>query len=291
MERTGGLILCGGRSSRMGQDKAALRLPSGTALQRALDHMLAVARPVVVSLAAGASAPPLPAGVRAVLDGLGEQGPLQGLLEGFRALAGEADRVVVMAVDMPFFSPMWMQKLLDGLAGRRACLYRWEGFANGLTAAYRLDLLPKLERLAAEGRRRPVFLSEDEPTRIIVAEEHWQPGQGPPPLMDMDTPEDYRRVLLWEGIGNSAGAPVSVQLPPPGGAAPATGDELHLYAATPAEVVDAVAQLFPEWRTACRGGGASLLTARDGPGGWEPATDKNLFAGQRLRIRFLPGGC
>ena len=53
MTSTGGLILCGGRSSRMGHDKAALRMGGETLLERVLARMRQVAGPVVVSLAAG----------------------------------------------------------------------------------------------------------------------------------------------------------------------------------------------------------------------------------------------
>ena len=98
----------------------------------------------------------------------------------FRALAAEADRVLVMPVDMPFFSVEWMVRLLEGLEGKRAAMIRWQGFNNALTAAYRLDLLPKLEALVEQGRMRPVFLAEGEPTRVIDVEAHWREGRGLP---------------------------------------------------------------------------------------------------------------
>lgn len=215
-EGCGGLILCGGRSSRMGHPKGGLRFPGGPLLERVLERMREVADPVVVSLAAGEDAggffsgtTTLPPGVTAVSDGVGEQGPLWGLLEGFRALEGRCRTVVVMPVDMPFMTSAHLARLVDGLAGKRACMYEHEGFANALTAAYDLELLPKLESLVAEGRRRPIFLREDEPTEILTIEAD---GKGPHPMTDVDTPEAYRAALLAEGIGSPGAAEVSVEV-------------------------------------------------------------------------------
>ena len=184
-------------------------------LLKMLGRMGQVASPVVVSLSAKMPAleipPNLPAEVIITRDEQPERGPLWGLLEGFRALAGIAQQVLVLPVDMPFFTVDWMRRLEAGLVGQRACLCQWEGYANALTAAYRMELLPKLEGLVAAERMRPLFLSQHEPTHVITIEDHWQPGHGPPPMMDVDTPEAYREALLLEGIGNAEGAPVTVE--------------------------------------------------------------------------------
>ncbi len=285
MTITGGLILCGGKSSRMGHDKGRLRFGQATLLERCLARMEEVAAPVVVALGAEAAAPPLPPGVLLTRDERPGQGPLWGLLEGFRALAGKAEQVLVMPVDMPFFTRQWMEMLVAGLEGRRACLFQWEGITNALTAAYRLELLPKLEGLVAEGRMRPMFISEGEPTRVIAVEDHWREGEGPPPLMDMDTPQAYREALLLEGIGTAGGAPVTVEI---AGAAVLGRPEalslppVSLFAATGRDVLDWVGRLYPEL-------GDSLETAAAGEALHaidEAGARRPLGAGDRL----IPGG-
>lgn len=222
-EGCGGLILCGGRSSRMGYPKAGLRFPGGPLLGRVLERMREVADPVVLSLAAGENAQALPldvtslpsgmtalpSGVTVVTDSVGEQGPLWGLLEGFRALRERCNTVVVIPVDMPFMMPAHLARLVDGLAGKRICMYEHEGFANALTAAYDLEILPKLEGLVAEGRRRPIFLREGESTEILTIEAD---GKGPHPMTDVDTPEAYRAALLAEGVGSPGASEVSVEV-------------------------------------------------------------------------------
>ncbi|MCZ6842683.1 MAG: molybdenum cofactor guanylyltransferase [SAR324 cluster bacterium] len=289
MATTAGLILCGGKSSRMGYDKASLRIGPRSLLELALERLGEVAQPIVLSLAAGAATPSLPSGVLAVSDGRPEQGPLWGLLEGFRALEGKAEQVLVMPVDMPFFTPPWMHRLVDGLAGQKACLFQWEGFTNALTAAYRLELLPKLESLVAEGRMRPLFISEGEPARVIAVEDHWREGDGPPPLMDMDTPEAYRQALLLEGIGNREGVPVTVEilLPPgPGSLGLSAMPPLPLIAATGEEALAWVWRLYPELQARYGEAGEGVaLIAIGQDGGARPLSGRlRLSEGEHLRL-------
>lgn len=204
LPRTGGLILCGGRSRRMGQDKGALPFGPATLLDLALRHMAEVADVIAVSLSAGADtprpAPPPRVPVRWVRDAEAYRGPLFGLLHGFRALAGAAERIAVMPVDMPFLDGRWLRRLLEGLADHPACALRWQGYTNALTAAYRADALARLERLVAEGRQRPIALLEGVDALILEVEALWKPEDGPCPMLDTDTPEDYRAALAAAGL-------------------------------------------------------------------------------------------
>lgn len=257
---TAGLILCGGRSSRMeGQDKAWLRFVDGPLLQRVLGRMQQVAEPVVLSVAEGQRLPALPPGVETVRDPSAYEGPLVGLAEGFRALRGRAQRVVVMPVDMPFLAAEHLAALVAGLdGGHTACLYESEGFRNALTAAYDLRLLDKLERLLAEGQRRPIRLSEGEPTRVLAAA---VPEDGMHPLADVDTPEAYREALRTEGVGETDAPAVTVRLEPTLADAPAV---LPLYAGTAGAVMDALAMLLPELEPA----DVRLRREGEGPAAW-----------------------
>ena len=66
------IVLCGGRSSRMGRSKALLPFGPETMLQRTVRIVrAAVAGPIVVVAAADQSLPPLPADVAVVVDARG----------------------------------------------------------------------------------------------------------------------------------------------------------------------------------------------------------------------------
>jgi molybdopterin-guanine dinucleotide biosynthesis protein A len=214
-----------------------------------------VADEIAVSIAAE-GAPPAPADplptvpVRWVRDDAPYRGPLFGLLHGFRALSS-VERLVAMPVDMPFLSGPWLRRLLDGLEGQRGCAFRWQGYTNALTAAYRADLLPRLEQLVAEGKQRPIALLDGLDAPILEVETLWRPEDGPSPMLDTDTPEDYRTALLAAGFGAAAGVPVTVRVVPRPGAEPPT---VPLRARTAGDVRRAMAALWPEHLIA--GGGA-----------------------------------
>lgn len=245
---TGGLILCGGHSRRMGSDKASLRFPGGSLLERMVTRMLRVASPVVVSLAHGQTPPPLPDGAICVNDGEENRGPLWGLLEGFRALEGQCEQMMVLPVDMPAMTEAWMIRLAQGKGqGHDACLFQYEGITNALTAVYDMNLKTKAEGLVTDGRMRPFFLTEGIHANILDIPPHSGPGY--PPLGDIDRPEDYRRALLAEGVGDPKGMPLEIDLSPLASLALKPGFMLPLQVRTPAQILEALALLYPEVTT------------------------------------------
>jgi molybdopterin-guanine dinucleotide biosynthesis protein A len=66
--RVGGIVVCGGKSSRMGRAKAWLELGRETFLQRVVRVLGEVVSPVVVVAAVGQELPPLPDDVEIVRD-------------------------------------------------------------------------------------------------------------------------------------------------------------------------------------------------------------------------------
>ncbi len=115
MTTAGGIVLCGGRSSRMGTPKAWLPVGGDTFLGRTVRVVSAVCSPVVVVAAVGQELPPLPAGVEVVRDGAPDNGPLQGLLAGLDALVGRCDVAFVAACDLPGLTPELVAAVLAGL--------------------------------------------------------------------------------------------------------------------------------------------------------------------------------
>ena len=102
-----GIVLAGGRSSRMGTPKAWLDWHGTTLLRRACGIVArGAAGPVVVVRAPGQELPPLPAGVRVVEDAREGRGPLQGILAGLEAV--DAERRVRRVGRLPFLHPRFV---------------------------------------------------------------------------------------------------------------------------------------------------------------------------------------
>src|SRR5215831_20878062 len=92
MPGSAGVVLAGGRSSRMGTPKAALEWHGSTLLRRTIGILArATGGPVVVVRAPGQDLPALPAGTVVADDPREGKGPVQGIAAGLAALRGRAD--------------------------------------------------------------------------------------------------------------------------------------------------------------------------------------------------------
>ncbi|MHA6621480.1 NTP transferase domain-containing protein [Pseudonocardia sp. DLS-67] len=148
--RTAGIVLAGGRSSRMGEPKAALEWHGSTLLRRTTGVVArAVDGPVVVVHAPAQPLPPLPDAVELVADPVEGLGPVQGIAVGLAALGDRADAAFVCSTDLPFLHPAYIRRVL-GLLDGDAVLPHARGHRQPLAAAYRTTLAPVLARMADE---------------------------------------------------------------------------------------------------------------------------------------------
>jgi molybdenum cofactor guanylyltransferase len=163
MSDTAGIVLAGGRSSRMGTPKADLEWHGSTLLRRTVGILARVADgPVVVVRAPGQSLPGLPAAIEVVDDPREGLGPVQGLAAGLAAVASRADIAFVCSTDLPFLHPAFVRRVLRAAAGGADVgLPVAHGYPQPLAAAYRTALAPVAERLVREQRLRPAFLFDE----------------------------------------------------------------------------------------------------------------------------------
>ena len=117
MAISAGVVLAGGRSSRMGTPKAALEWHGSTLLRRTVGIVArATSGPVVVVRAIGQDLPELPEGALVADDPREGKGPVQGIAAGLAALSGRADVAFVSSTDMPFLHPAFVRRVLGVLA-------------------------------------------------------------------------------------------------------------------------------------------------------------------------------
>ena len=163
MSGSAGIVLAGGRSSRMGTPKAALEWHGSTLLRRTVGIIArATDGPVVVVRAPGQDLPPLPSSTGVVDDPQEGLGPVQGLAAGLATLTGQADVAFVSSTDMPFLHPAFVRRVLRAAQqdGVDVGLPVARGYPQPLAASYRVALAPLAAKLVAEERLRPAFLFE-----------------------------------------------------------------------------------------------------------------------------------
>lgn len=202
--RTGAIILCGGRSTRMGRDKATLPFGPETMLERMVRIVGTVVDParIVVVAALGQPLPALPSKIRVVRDRTPDCGPLEGLAAGLSALAREAEVVFATSCDSPLLLPAFVTAMLDRIAGGDWLIAAPQGdeYAHPLAAAYRLEVLPQVERLLAADRRSLQGLLDSVPTRRVPLAELREADPALANLQNINTPEAYEAALLAAGF-------------------------------------------------------------------------------------------
>jgi molybdopterin-guanine dinucleotide biosynthesis protein A len=162
-ERVVGVLLCGGRSERMGADKALLDLGGTRLMAYPLAALGAVSDEVL--LACGREPRYVELGLALALDPVADGGPLAGLVAGLeRALADGAQWACVLACDMPQASAEVLSGLLQRARSQDldVCLLGLERGSQPAFAVYR-TLCAGPARVALEaGERRLVSFHTDE---------------------------------------------------------------------------------------------------------------------------------
>ena len=188
---TTAIVLAGGRSSRMGRDKAWLPIAGQPLVARVAALLDALVDEVVVVAAPGQRLPPVPA--RIARDAVPWEGPARGLQEGLLRASG--DVAFVTACDAAFLQPSLIRHLLSRIPGHDVVVPCWHGRWQPLHAVYRVSVLPVLSALLAEGERRPAALFDRVRTCRVEAQEVLRFDPEGFSFWNINTPEDYVAAL------------------------------------------------------------------------------------------------
>jgi molybdopterin-guanine dinucleotide biosynthesis protein A len=200
----GGIVLCGGKSTRMGVPKATLPFGAETMLQRVVRLLGTVISPVIVVAARDQLLPALPDEVSVARDEREARGPLEGIRAGLRALPESIDAAYITSCDVPMLVPAFVERMIELMGDHDIAVMEVDGFPHPLSAVYRRNTLPHIESLLASDRLRPVFLFEAVRTRRVKPEEMTIVDPELRTLRNLNTQEDYRGALADAGIDSSA---------------------------------------------------------------------------------------
>jgi molybdopterin-guanine dinucleotide biosynthesis protein A len=203
ISQTGGIVLCGGKSTRMGESKALLPFGPETMLQRVLRLLGTVVSPIVAVAAADQELPALPAGVIVTRDEREGRGPLEGLRAGLKALPDDIEAAYVTSCDVPLLVPGFVEHMIELLGEDDIAVMEIDGFPHPLSAVYRRSTLPHVEALLAQDRLRPVFLFEAVRTRRVQPTEMLSVDPDLRTLRNVNTREDYLAALASAGLPDS----------------------------------------------------------------------------------------
>ena len=145
-----GIVLAGGKSTRLGAAKALLRFGDETFLERAVSAVRPLCRQIIVVSAPGSSPPELD-GCVMVEDKKPGLGPLGGLVTGLAISDDEWH--LTLACDLPLVRPEMLQLIVAEASGAEAVVPRAGGRLQPLLAAYSRACLSPARVATDSGRR------------------------------------------------------------------------------------------------------------------------------------------
>ena len=185
-----GLILAGGRGTRMGGvRKADLRLGGVRLLERCAERLA----PQVDALAVNSNAP-VQTDLPIVPDTVpGFAGPLAGILAGLGwAERQGATHLVTVAVDTPFFPCDLVPRLLLARANGGAAIAATSDGKHGTFGLWPVDQADDLAQFIAKGGRKVTAFTDTQDAALAQF-----PDTDPPAFFNINTPEDLIRAEGW----------------------------------------------------------------------------------------------
>lgn len=184
-----GVVLAGGASRRLGQDKALLQVDGTTLLAHAVRTLMAVTDEVLVTGRIGL--PDDATGATAVADAYPDHGPLGGLLTGLcRATHGW---VAVVAVDLPFLEPAVLRRLAALRERAQAVVPLVDGRPQPLVALYHRSAAGVMRSRLENGAPRLSAVLDLLCTRWVPGEELREVDPALHGFTNINTQEEWTR--------------------------------------------------------------------------------------------------
>ncbi len=174
-------VLAGGFSSRMGRDKAALRLGETMLIELQTEKLKLLGIPDIMLSGWTAALP----GTRLIPDIYPHRGPLSGLHACLKAAQHKA--CLIVSVDLPLIPRETLSELIEVHGGGITALRHGERL-EPLAAVYNCELFRTAEELLFSERRAAMRLLDRCPVRELL----YQGDESF--LVNCNTPEDFERI-------------------------------------------------------------------------------------------------
>jgi molybdopterin-guanine dinucleotide biosynthesis protein A len=181
-----GVLLAGGKSRRMGRDKASLVLNGQALYSRSLELLCGYFQKIMIS----GDRPDL---VSEKIPGIPDIYPGSALGGIFTSLhAAETDWIFVSPCDMPYPDSQILEMLLEKRNGVDAVVPETPEGYEPVFALYHKNCLPIFEKALQQGRKRIISLYPELNVHFL----NWRdmPGGWETSLMNINTPEDIAKI-------------------------------------------------------------------------------------------------
>lgn len=185
----GGIVLAGGKSSRLGFDKALLRVNGEILAQWLPDQLAALCQPLALVVDRPQR---YPVAVPQLIDITPDAGPLAGIAVGLQGLAVPA--LFTCACDMPLIRPALVQRLSAALDGYDLVIPERDGRLEPLCAIYAAACLPVITALLRQNRLHARAVASEVKARILQESEWRDVDPAGDSFLSINTPADLVRM-------------------------------------------------------------------------------------------------
>ena len=196
----GGVVLCGGRSARMGFDKSTLPFGPELMLQRVVRLLREIVTPVTVVAAKDQLLPTLPDDVLTVFDQHPDCGPLGGLYTGLTASQVHVDAVYVTSCDVPLLRPAFVRRICSLMTDYEIVVPVDQDHIHPLAGVYRTHLATRVRKLLDSQRFRPLFLIQESKSLQVSTKQLQDVDPDLSSLFNLNRPSDYLAAIQQAGL-------------------------------------------------------------------------------------------
>ncbi|HEC45645.1 MAG TPA: molybdenum cofactor guanylyltransferase MobA [Epsilonproteobacteria bacterium] len=177
------IIFAGGKSSRMGKDKALLPFADCNTLSEfQYNKLTALFDTVYIS----SKEEKFDFDAKVITDRYEESSPLVGIISIFETL--EEDEVFILSVDAPFVNKEVIEKLLNHEEKFDAIIAKSTSGTQPLCGVYRRSILPLAQKHLKEGNHRLNNLLKEADTQFVSFEDNT-------PFTNLNHPHEYENAL------------------------------------------------------------------------------------------------
>ena len=198
MRQVSGIVLAGGGSKRLGQDKALITLGERTLIEIVLERLGRVCKDLVLSTSDADKFAFL--GVRMVKDVYPQRGVLAGLYSGLKS--ARYPHAVAVACDMPFLSPSLLRFMILHIAGHDVVVPRLSAGLEPLHAIYARTCLEPMRESLERGELRIVDFWDRVKVRYIEEQEIDILDPDKLSFFNINTPKDLARARELAGLSS-----------------------------------------------------------------------------------------
>jgi len=197
-----GIILAGGKSKRMGQNKSLLKLGEKTVIERVAELMKGLFAKVALSANEKSCYEFLC--LEIIEDIYKDIGPLGGIHSAL--MNSHTENNFVISCDIPLMTKEMIEFIVNYLTDKLITVAKADGFVQQLCGVYSKKCLPKIEKIlidnlnsigSSEGEKckcKVLQLVKETPAEIIDVEKEF-PNYKAGVFLNMNNPNDYQKVM------------------------------------------------------------------------------------------------